>query len=345
VIRIGILGCGRIARVQHLVILSGSRDVEVAALADPDESALRAASAIAGRATGFRDWRGVLVDPSIEAVLLCLPTGLHAEAARAAFEAGKHVYLEKPVATRAEDAAAVAGAWRNSGKTGMMGFSHRFHPAVVRAREAIRRGAIGPVVGARMASTSPPRELPSWKRRRADGGGAALDLLSHHADLARFLFDDEVTRVTSSIRSLRSEDDDASSTLTMAGGTRVESRVSFTGARENRFEVVGASGVLTVDRVAGRCRVAPTGQPGNGRARFLREARRLVGLAGDWKAALAPRRDPSYRLALTAFVHAVRDGSPVQPDIADGERSLAVVLAAEDSAREGRPVAIAPVPA
>ena len=223
----------------------------------------------------------------------------------------------------------------------MTGFNQRFHPAVAGAREAIRRGAIGPVIGARMASGSPPRELPPWKRSRATGGGALLDALSHHADLARFLFDDEVRDVSASVRSVRSEDDNAWSTLTMAGGVRVESRVSFTSPQENRFEVTGEEGTLTVDRIEGRLDLdgACTLEP---QSRIAAAVARLRHLPAGLRSALAPPRDPSYRLALSTFVRAVREGSHPKPDIEDGERSLAVVLAAEAAARDGRRV---PVPA
>lgn len=223
----------------------------------------------------------------------------------------------------------------------MTGFNQRFHPAVAGARDAIRGGAIGPVVGARMASGSPPRKLPDWKRSRTTGGGALLDALSHHADLARFLFDDEVRDVSASVRSVRSEDDNAWSTLTMAGGVRVESRVSFTSRQENRLEVTGEEGTLTVDRIEGRLGF-------DGGVRWSRMDRlagavsRLRDLRAGLGSALTPPRDPSYRLALSAFVRAVGEGSHPKPDIEDGERSLAVVLAAEASARDGRRV---PVPA
>jgi predicted dehydrogenase len=344
-IRIGILGCGRIARTYHLEILARVPDVEIAALAEPDEAARRAAAAVSPGAATHGDWRRVTESGAIDAVVICLPSHLHSVAARTAFEAGKHVYLEKPIAIDADDAAAVVAAWRSSGKTGMTGFNQRFHPVVGRAREAIRGGVIGTIVGARMASGSPPRELPAWKRSRATGGGALLDALSHHADLARFLFDDEVRDVSASVRSLRSEFDNAWTTLTMIGGVRVESRVSFTSPQENRFEVTGEEGTLRIDRIEGSLTLDAGGARWSRRARIAREIARLRHLSAGLRSALASRRDPSYRLALSALVRAVREGSHPKPDIEDGERSLAVVLAAEAAAREGRRVAVAPAPA
>ena len=343
-IRIALLGYGRIARIHHLPGLTVQREVRVAALAEPDEALRREAEKAVPSARTFADWRRVLDDATIDAVVVCLPSDLHAEAARTAFGAGKHVYLEKPIAIGPEDAAAVLEAWRGSGRIGMTGFNHRYHPAIAGARDAVRGGAIGPVVGARMASGSPPRELPAWKRSRATGGGALLDALSHHADLARFLFDDEVRDVSASVRSVRSEDDNAWSTLTMAGGIRVESRVSFTSRQENRLEVTGEEGTLMVDRIEGRLSFE-VGVRWTRSERIAGAVARLRDLPAGLRAALAPPRDPSYRMALSAFVRAIGEGSHPEPDIEDGERSLAVVLAAEAAARDGRRIAVAPAPA
>ncbi|MGH7566270.1 MAG: Gfo/Idh/MocA family protein, partial [Gemmatimonadota bacterium] len=223
-----------------------------------------------------------------------------------------------------------------------MGFNQRFHPAVVRAREEIRKGTIGRVMGLRVASGAAPRELPQWKRRRAEGGGVLLDAFSHHADLARFLLDDEVREVTASVTSVRTEDDNAWATMTMAGGERVESRCSFTSVQENRFEVMGDAGGLAVDRIEGHMERIPA-QPAWGRAARLRlAARRLRDLPRGVRSVLSPPGDPSFSLALFAFVRALREGSPTAPDLRDGERSLAVVLAAEAAARHGGNVTVAP---
>jgi 1,5-anhydro-D-fructose reductase (1,5-anhydro-D-mannitol-forming) len=265
-------------------------------------------------------------------------------AARASFEVGKDVYLEKPLATTLADAREAVAAWRASGRIGMLGFNHRYHPLVLEARAAVRAGRIGRPIAARMSNLSPPRELPPWKRRREEGGGALLDLGSHQADLARFLFGEEVREVSAILRSVRTEDDDASITMTMESGLRVDARASFATVRENRFEILGDEGRIAVDRVAGRMRVDPLEPPAGrvarlvGAARGIAEAPRLV------RSILAPAQDPSYRGALSAFVRATRERSHPSPDLDDGERSLAVVLAAESAAREGRRTPVEPAP-
>src|SRR5512134_1043415 len=115
-IRVGLLGCGRIARMYHLPILARATGVELAALADPDPERLAAAGAAAPGARRSSDWREILGDDSIDAVVICVPTGLHADAARAAFQSGKDVYLEKPVATELAAARDAVLQWRASGR-------------------------------------------------------------------------------------------------------------------------------------------------------------------------------------------------------------------------------------
>jgi myo-inositol 2-dehydrogenase/D-chiro-inositol 1-dehydrogenase len=339
-IRIGLLGCGRIARIHHIPILARESGVELATLADPDPGRRADARASVPRARESSDWRAVLDDDSIDAVVICLPTGLHAAAARASFEAGKDVYLEKPVAMTLDGARDAARAWRASGRIGMVGFNQRFHPLVLKARDLIREGRIGRLIAARASTLSARRELPEWKRRRAEGGGALLDLASHHADLARFLFAEEVREVSASVRSIFSEDDDASITMTMESGLRMDSRVSFATVGESRFEVLGDQGRIVVDRVEGRMHVDPLEAPSGAVARLAREATRLVGAPRAARSILSRAEDPSYRGALSAFAKATRDRTRPSPDIEDGVRSLAIVLAAETAAREGyrRPV-------
>ena len=234
------------------------------------------------------------------------------------------------------DARDVVGAWRASGRTAMVGFSQRFHPLVRRARSVVRGGRIGSVVAARFSTLSPPRDLPAWKRARADGGGALLDLASHQADLARFLFGEEVRDVAATARSIRTDDDDASMTMTMESGVHVDAHASFRTVRENRFEILGEEGRVVVDRVEGRMRLEPI-DPRPGRVGRLRRIGRTL------RAALAsPSGDPSYALALSAFVRAAREGSHPDPNPEDGERSLVIVIAAETAARDGRRTPVPP---
>ena len=121
-LKVGLIGCGRIAQYVHLRVLSQVNGARVVALAEADETRLADAAAMVPSAQTFRDYRDLLKCDGIDAVVICLPTGMHAESAVAAFGAGKHVYLEKPIATNRADAEAVMDAWRASGRVGQIGF-------------------------------------------------------------------------------------------------------------------------------------------------------------------------------------------------------------------------------
>ncbi|MBW8797793.1 MAG: Gfo/Idh/MocA family oxidoreductase [Streptomyces sp.] len=148
-----------------------------------------------GFASTTRDWREVAADPRVHAVSITAPNFLHREIGVAMAEAGKHIWIEKPVGLTAEDARAVAEAVAKAGVRGTVGFNYRNAPAVAYARELIASGDLGTVTHVRIRLFSDYAAHPdgalTWRYERARGGGGVLgDLASHGVDLARFLLGD-----------------------------------------------------------------------------------------------------------------------------------------------------------
>ncbi|PKW11346.1 Predicted dehydrogenase [Streptomyces sp. 1222.5] len=148
-----------------------------------------------GFASATRDWREVAADPRVRAVSITAPNFLHREIGVAMAEAGKHIWIEKPVGLTAEDARAVADAVAKAGVQGAVGFNYRNAPAVEAARDLIATGGIGTVTHVRIRLFSDYAAHPdgalTWRYERARGGSGVLgDLASHGADLARFLLGD-----------------------------------------------------------------------------------------------------------------------------------------------------------
>ncbi|MDW8808620.1 Gfo/Idh/MocA family oxidoreductase [Streptomyces scabiei] len=148
-----------------------------------------------GFASTARDWREVAADPRIQAVSITAPNFLHREIGVAMAEAGKHIWIEKPVGLTADDARAVADAAARSGVQGTVGFNYRNAPAVEAARELIAAGRIGTVTHIRIRLFSDyaahPEGALTWRYERERGGSGVLgDLASHGVDLARFLLGD-----------------------------------------------------------------------------------------------------------------------------------------------------------
>ncbi|GGW47991.1 oxidoreductase [Streptomyces lucensis JCM 4490] len=148
-----------------------------------------------GFARSTRDWREVAADPRVQAVSITAPNFLHREIGVAMAEAGKHIWIEKPVGLTGEDTRAVADAVARSGVQGAVGFNYRNAPAVEAARELLASGGIGTVTHVRIRLFSDyaahPETALTWRYERERGGSGVLgDLASHGADLARFLLGD-----------------------------------------------------------------------------------------------------------------------------------------------------------
>ena len=335
-VRLGILGCGSIARAAHLRSLARIRGGQVIAFADTTAANLDAARPLAPGARAVADYGDVLAMPEVDAVIIALPPALHASAAIAALNQGKHVYVEKPLATSVNDASRVLEAARRSGLIAMMGFNYRHNPLVQRARSAIGAGAVGTPVSVRTVFTTPARAIPAWKRQRESGGGVLLDLAVHHIDLIRFLLGTEVAHVSADVLSARSEHDTVTLQMGLTNGCLAQVMCSLSTIDDDRIEIHGSAGRLTIDRYRSlRVEVTPanaSGMLGVAATRFVSEMRALPYAFTKLR---SPMHDPSFPAAMSAFVHAVASRAAVTPTVDDGLRALAVVEAAEQAARSG----------
>jgi len=333
-LRVGLIGCGSIAQLVHLNILTRLPDVALVAVAEPDPQRRVEAGRRAPQAAVFVDHRELLARGEIEAVVICLPNALHAEVAIAALQHGKHVYLEKPLATNLDDGRRVLSAWRRAGVVGMIGFNLRLHALFQEAQQCLRSGRLSPLVGVRSIRSTVPQPLPPWKRKRQSGGGVLLDLASHHLDLVHFLFEQSVQEVSAEVWSQQSEDDSAMLHLRLADGLCVQSFFAMNAVEEDRFEVYGQARKLTVDRYRSlKVELTDSTRDLSWLRKMKREMWVFARSPSLWAKLFTPHHEPSYRLALARFVETVRTNQPASPDFWDGYRSLAIIAAAELSAR------------
>ena len=178
-------------RVPHHFPQLGMRP-DLVAVADEVPGRAEEAAGQYGFATATRDWTEVAADPRVRAVSITAPNFLHRRIATAMAEAGKHIWIEKPVGLSAADAKAVAKAVGKAGVQGTVGFNYRNAPAVAAARELISSGEIGTVTHVRIRLFSDyaahPEGALTWRYERERGGSGVLgDLASHGVDLARHL--------------------------------------------------------------------------------------------------------------------------------------------------------------
>ena len=189
--RVGIIGIGGIFKGSHIWEYLEDERLEVVALCDIiEERATEIRDKYFPNAAVYTDFRELLKDETIDSVDICTPNYLHSIIAVAAFEAGKHVFCEKPDAINVEEVLKMNRAAEKAGKTLMIMRNNRFSPASQYAKKYIESGAMGDIYCGRCG----------WQRRRGipgkggwfttkaqSGGGPLIDLGVHMIDLAIWL--------------------------------------------------------------------------------------------------------------------------------------------------------------
>lgn len=334
VISIGVIGCGTIAYWSHLPSLKSLRKVRVAGLTDPDPDALKKATRLVN-APRYPDADSLLASKDIDAVVIASPADLHGEHLRAACAAGKHVYLEKPLAHDTASLSLTRTCTEGTALVTTVGFNYRFHPACQRLRQQLIAGSIGEVraVSSEFVEPVDVTSLPGWKHNRSTGGGVLLDLATHHIDLYRWLLCDELARISADTRSRNSEQDSACVRATTRGGVELYGYFAFTSSRAHGLTFHGTKGVLHLDMHTGVTTSINNRKHGYGvRRRTEKGGLRDLGWRGRKR--LRPSYNPSYRMALNAFAAAVADPAQRHADLAtveDGAAALQAVLDAESA--------------
>ncbi len=187
-VRVGIIGLG-MGR-NHAIGFRDCPEATVVSLCDQDEERCHrvAAEVHPWRTTGSVE--EILADPDIDAVAIALPNRLHASVAIEAFNRGKHVLCEKPLAMDAAEAGAMLEAARSADRTLMVHFNYRFQPASRAIWAAVQAGTLGEIYFSRSVwhRTRGIPGMGGWfTRRESSGGGALIDLGVHRLDLALWL--------------------------------------------------------------------------------------------------------------------------------------------------------------
>jgi len=173
--------------------------VDLVAAADISKKALERAKKIGVKQT-FTDYDQLLKQPTIDAVLISLPTHLHAPCAISAAEEGKHVFLEKPLARNPEEGKNIISAARKNNVKLMVGYPLRFSSTFSDLKNKLESGVLGDIQTAhavnighgpfsqRRESTIPLPVPEWWLQKELTGGGALIDLGSHMINLTRWYF-------------------------------------------------------------------------------------------------------------------------------------------------------------
>ncbi len=201
ILKYGIIGAGTHGE-NHIKCISAANNAQLVCIADLNLQRARTMAAKYGAHDVVEDYHQLLANDEIEAVSIVLPDHMHRQACEDAFAAGKHVLVEKPLATSVEDAEAILEAQKQSGKKLMVNWSNRWMHSFAQTKAAVDAGELGDplYVYARLNNTLfVPTQMLSWS------GNTALPfwLICHRYDIARWIFKSEAKRVNAVCRSVK----------------------------------------------------------------------------------------------------------------------------------------------
>lgn len=327
-LKIGLLGCGRIGQV-HARSIGQIEGATVTAVADAFPDPAQALAAKTGAEVMTSD--DLITSDTVDAVVIGTPTDTHYDLIHAAARAGKAIFCEKPVdmsADRIRDCIKVVEA---ASVPFLTAFNRRFDPSFANIRSRISDGEIGGVEIVTILSRDPTPPPVSYIK---SSGGLFRDMMIHDLDMARFLLGEEPVTVYAVGSALvdpqigaAGDVDTAAVTLTTASGKICQisnsRRASY--GYDQRIEVHGANGML--------------------RAENMLENTVEVATAAGFRKAPAQnffleRYEAAYRAEMLHFVAAVSSGQPVSPSIQDGLQAQVLADAAACSLAEGRPISV-----
>jgi predicted dehydrogenase len=344
-LRVGFIGAGEVSAEKHIPALRELSEIEIVAVADVDPARRAYVRRRFGLEHLYDDIAGILSHDGLNAVALCLPPNLQIQAACAALDAGKHVWIDPPTGLTLRDCDALIERAAKSDRTVIVGFHMRYHRLVRQARAIIDSGRLGNLHTFRAIWSSPRHRdrLKEWRRHRALGGGALGEPAIDHFDLWRYLMRSEIRVLFAA--AMNDGWDDAAAVVSgqMENGVLVSAVLSERANHDVELEVCGDGGRLRVSLIrfegleyySAGAMASGVGSRLGRMAHLLKElprALRRMHKAGDYRL--------SYREQWRHFCQCIRSGTPVEVTLADGRHALAAMLAAMESAETRRLVTV-----
>ena len=333
-LKVGIIGAGRIGSLHAKSICYNVPTAKVVGITDVFAENAKKVAAELGIEKVYADYKEMLADPEVEAVLVCSSTDTHADIAIEAAKAGKHIFCEKPVDLTPSKVEAVIAAAKEAGVKLQVGFNRRFDHNFANIRSMVNDGKIGDVHIVKITSRDP--EPPS-AQYAAVSGGMFIDMTIHDFDMACFMAGSEVTEVYANATCLvdpaigeAGDVDTAIISLKFANGAIgvIDNSRRAAYGYDQRVEVFGSKGAA----------MASNDTPTN-----------VVYMGADGVVADKPlyffleRYMQSFRDEMLQFVDAVLEDKPVPATGVDGLNAILIALAAKKSVAEGRPVLISEI--
>lgn len=327
-LRIGLLGCGRIGQV-HAGSLMRLETAQLVAVADAFPKSAQALAEKTG--AEVRDVDAILSADDVDAIIICTPTDTHYDLIHSAAKAGKAIFCEKPVDMSADRIRDCIKVVEENGVAFLTAFNRRFDPNFANIQSRISAGEIGDVEIVTILSRDPGAPPVSYIK---SSGGIFRDMMIHDFDMARFLLGEEPVQVFAVGAALvdpaigeAGDVDTAAVTLTTASGKICQisnsRRASY--GYDQRVEVHGSKGLLRAENVLENNVEVAT------EAGFKRAPTQNFFLE---------RYEAAYLSEVAHFVDAVKRGETPKPSIVDGLRAQILADAASESLASGKPVKV-----
>ena len=336
-IRFGLAGFGAFGRF-HARSIAKAPGAILAAVAAPSDVNAAAAAAEFPAAKIERDWRALIIDPTLDAIAIATPNHLHAEIAVAALDAGKHVLVEKPMATSAADCDRVVAAAKRSKATLTVGLECRVSPQWGRIKALIEEGAIGRPQHVHVSLFRHPYRPGSggWRHDRARVGSWILEEPVHFFDLALWYLGDAGRPVSVSAISAGDAGMEPVISVLMRfpdGSTAAVNQILSGFGHLQTVEVTGTGGSIRATWSADTARsTTPVAD-----LKLKRSTSEVIEVIAIDRSGEVFELEAQAAAAVAGF----RSGRPLV-SAEEGRAAVLVCLAAEQSAREnGREVAVA----
>lgn len=334
-VTVGIIGAGRIGRVHVESICSKVGNARIKSLADPfmnDETAAWAKKM--GVENTTKDYKEIIADPEIDAVLICSSTDTHSPISVEAINAGKHVFCEKPIDHDVAKIKEVIDALKKNPVKYQVGFNRRFDHNFEAVKDAVAAGRIGDTHIIKITSRDPEPPCADYVKV---SGGMFLDMTIHDFDMVRFLAGCNATEVYVEAAVLvdpaigeAGDVDTAVITLKMENGAIAvidNSRQAVYGY-DQRAEVFGSKGMVATSNDAASAAVISNvdGVTGENPLHFFLE-----------------RYMDAYAKEIKCFIEAIENNTDAPLGVEDGLQPVLMGLAAKKSLEEHRPVKISEI--
>lgn len=334
-VKVGIIGAGRIGRVHITSITTRVPNAVIKTVADPfltEETADWAKSMGVEKTT--KDYKEIIEDPEIDAVLICSSTDTHSPISIEAIKAGKHVFCEKPIDHDVDKIMEVIKALEGTGLKYQVGFNRRFDHNFQSLQETVAQGKIGTPQIIKITSRDP--EPPSIDYVKVSGG-MFLDMTIHDFDMARFLAGCDAEEVYAQSANLvdpaigeAGDVDTAVITLKMENGAIavIDNCRKAVYGYDQRAEVFGSEGMAAISNDSQSTTVISNAQGVTGEKPMFFFLERYM---------------DAYGKEITAFIDAIEKGKDTPLNVYDGLKPVLMGLAAKKSSQEHRPVKISEI--